>query len=147
MFFVAGDCHPQTIEVVRTRAEPLGIEVKVGVPRRPTLMKGGDYFGVLAQYPSTTGADPRHAAVPPSRRMRPALCSVVAADLLALTLLEAPGDWGADIVVGNSQRFGVPFGFGGPHAGFLACSDAFKRSMPGRLVGVSIDSQGNRRTG
>ena len=145
VFIVAGDCHPQSIEVIRTRAEPLGIEVKVGVA--PELMKSGDYFGVLAQYPSTSGlihdmrpyAEQAHAA---------GALFCVATDLLALTLLEAPGKWGteqqsADIVVGNSQRFGVPFGFGGPHAAFLACKDAFKRSMPGRLVGVSIDTQGN----
>jgi glycine dehydrogenase len=139
VFIVAGDCHPQTIEVVRTRAEPLGIEVKVGVA--PELMKTGDYFGVLAQYPSTTGL---------IHDMRPFVADAhatgalfcVATDLLALTLLEAPGTWDADIVVGNSQRFGVPLGFGGPHAAFLACKDAFKRSMPGRLIGVSVDSQG-----
>jgi len=139
VFIVAGDCHPQTIEVIRTRAEPLGIEVKVGFA--PELMKSGDYFGVIAQYPSTTGlihdmrefAEQAHAA---------GALFCVATDLLALTMLEAPGKWGADIVVGNSQRFGVPFGFGGPHAAFLACQDAFKRSMPGRLVGVSVDSQG-----
>jgi glycine dehydrogenase len=140
VFIVAGDCHPQTIEVVKTRAEPLGIDVKVGFA--PELMKAGDYFGVIAQYPSTTGlihdmhefAEQAHAA---------GALFCVATDLLALTLLEAPGKWGADIVVGNSQRFGVPFGFGGPHAAFLACKDAFKRSMPGRLVGVSVDSQGH----
>jgi glycine dehydrogenase len=105
-------------------------------------MKSGDYFGVLAQYPATDGlihdmrpfAEQAHAA---------GALFCVASDLLALTLLEAPGAWGADIVVGNSQRFGVPFGFGGPHAAFLACRDAFKRSMPGRLVGVSVDSQGH----
>jgi glycine dehydrogenase len=139
VFIVAGDCHPQTIEVIRTRAEPLGIEVKVGFA--PELMKTGDYFGVLAQFPATDGrihdmrpfVEQAHAA---------GALFCVATDLLALTLLEAPGTWGADIVVGNSQRFGVPFGFGGPHAAFLACKDAFKRSMPGRLVGVSIDSQG-----
>jgi len=139
VFLVAGDCHPQTIEVVKTRAEPLGLVVKVGFV--PDLMKEGDYFGVLAQYPSTTGlihdmrpyAEQAHAA---------GALFCVAADLLALTLLEAPGAWGADIVVGNSQRFGVPFGFGGPHAAFMGCKDAFKRSMPGRLVGVSVDSQG-----
>jgi len=139
VFLVAGDCHPQTIAVVKTRAEPLGLAVKVGFV--PDLMKEGDYFGVLAQYPSTTGliqdmrpfAEQAHAA---------GALFCVAADLLALTLLEAPGAWGADIVVGNSQRFGVPFGFGGPHAAFMGCKDAFKRSMPGRLVGVSVDSQG-----
>jgi len=139
VFIVASDCHPQTIEVLKTRAEPLGIELKIGPA--PVLMAQGDYFGVLAQYPSTAGL---------IHDMRPFVAQAhengalfcVAADLLALTLIEAPGAWGADIVVGNSQRFGVPFGFGGPHAAFLACKDAFKRSMPGRLVGVSVDAQG-----
>jgi glycine dehydrogenase len=139
VFIVAGDCHPQTIEVIRTRAEPLGIEVKVGFA--PGLMNSGDYFGVLAQYPATDGLiHDMRPFVEQSHAQGALFC--VAADLLALTLLEAPGTWGADIVVGNSQRFGVPFGFGGPHAAFLACKDAFKRSMAGRLVGVSIDSQG-----
>ena len=139
VFIVAGDCHPQTIEVIRTRAEPLGIEVKVGFA--PGLMKSGDYFGVLAQYPATDGLiHDMRPFVEQAHAEGAVFC--VAADLLALTLLEAPGTWGADIVVGNSQRFGVPFGFGGPHAAFLACKDAFKRSMAGRLVGVSIDSQG-----
>ncbi|HYM48540.1 MAG TPA: aminomethyl-transferring glycine dehydrogenase, partial [Burkholderiaceae bacterium] len=144
VFLVAGDCHPQTIEVVKTRAEPLGIEVKIGFV--PELMKGAEYFGVLAQYPSTTGLiHDMRALVSQVHRNGALFC--VATDLLALTLLEAPGKWSgnggdADIVVGNSQRFGVAFGFGGPHAGFLACKDAFKRSMPGRLVGVSVDSHG-----
>jgi len=139
VFVVAGDCHPQTIEVVRTRAEPLGIEVRVGFV--PDLIKDAEYFGVLAQYPSTTGLIHDMRAVTDAAHAKGALICV-ATDLLALTLIEAPGTWGADIVVGNSQRFGVPFGFGGPHAGFMACKDAFKRSMPGRLVGVSVDSQG-----
>ena len=139
VFIVAGDCHPQTIEVIRTRAEPLGIEIKVGFA--PGLMKSGDYFGVLAQYPATDGLIHDMRPFVEQAHAEGALFCV-AADLLALTLLEAPGTWGADIVVGNSQRFGVPFGFGGPHAAFLACRDAFKRSMAGRLVGVSIDSQG-----
>jgi glycine dehydrogenase len=139
MFIVAGDCHPQTIEVLKTRAEPLGIELAIGVA--PELMKSGDYFGVLAQYPSTTGLI--HDMAPFTAQAHEAgAVFCVAADLLALTLLKAPGEWGADIVVGNSQRFGVPFGFGGPHAAFMACKDAFKRSMPGRLVGVSVDAQG-----
>jgi glycine dehydrogenase len=139
VFLVAGDCHPQTIEVVRTRAEPLGIVVNVGFI--PDLIKGGDYFGVLAQYPSTTGLiHDMRPFVEQAHSAGALFC--VAADLLALTLLEAPGAWGADIVVGNSQRFGVPLGFGGPHAAFMGCKDAFKRAMPGRLVGVSVDSQG-----
>ncbi len=144
VFVVASDCHPQTIEVVRTRAEPLGLQVKVGFV--PELLSTGDYFGVLVQYPSTTGLIHDMRSLVAQAHERGALFCV-ATDLLALTLLEAPGNWGgtdegADIVVGNSQRFGVPFGFGGPHAAFLACKDAFKRSIPGRLVGVSVDSQG-----
>ena len=139
VLLVAGDCHPQTIEVVKTRAGPLGIEVKVGFV--PQMMKDGEYFAVLAQYPSTTGLiHDMRPLVTQAHEAGALFC--LATDLLALTLLEAPGTWGADIVVGNSQRFGVPFGFGGPHAAFLACKDAFKRSMPGRLVGVSLDSQG-----
>ena len=140
VFIVAGDCHPQTIAVVKTRAEPLGIELKIGFA--PELMKQGDFFGVLAQYPSTVGQvhDMRpHAA---EAHAKGALF-IAATDLLALTLLAPPGEWGADIAVGNSQRFGVPLGYGGPHAAFLACKDAYKRSLPGRLVGVSIDAHGD----
>jgi glycine dehydrogenase len=138
LFIVSADCHPQTIEVVRTRAEPLGLEVKVG---SDADLLSADAFGVLLQYPATTGEVRDLAAIVAAVQGRGGLVAV-AADLLALTLLKAPGEWGADMVVGNSQRFGVPFGFGGPHAAFLACKDAFKRSMPGRLVGVSVDSQG-----
>ncbi len=145
VFIVAGDCHPQTIEVIRTRAEPLDIEVRVGVV--PELMAEGDYFGVLAQYPSTAGLVHDLRSLVEVAHVKGALF-IVAVDVLALTLLEAPGTWGsaqqsADIVIGNTQRFGVPFGFGGPHAAFLACKDAYKRSMPGRLIGVSVDAQGN----
>ena len=139
VFIVAGDCHPQTIEVIKTRAEPLGIEVAVGVV--PVLLSQHDYFGVLAQYPSTAGLIHDMRPFVEQVHARGALFCV-AADLLALTLLAPPGEWGADIAFGNSQRFGVPLGFGGPHAAFLACRDAFKRSLPGRLVGVSIDAQG-----
>jgi glycine dehydrogenase len=138
---VAGDCHPQTIEVIRTRAKPLGLDVKVGVA--PVLMKEHDYFAVIAQYPSTSGLIhdlKEHIAAAHAK----GAAFIVASDLLALTLLVPPGELGADIVVGNSQRFGVPMGNGGPHAAFLACRDEFKRSMPGRLVGVSIDAQGNK---
>jgi glycine dehydrogenase len=137
---VAGDCHPQTIEVVRTRAEPLGIEVLVGVA--PQLMAEHDYFAVLAQYPATTGLVHDMRAFVEQAHAKGA-AFIVAADLLALTLLAPPGEWGADIVVGNSQRFGVPMGGGGPHAAFMACRDEFKRSLPGRLVGVSVDAHGN----
>lgn len=144
VFIVAGDCHPQTIEVIQTRAKPLGIEVKVSTASAtlPLLMAEGDYFGVLAQYPATTGSI--HDLRPLAGQAHvdgAALC--VAADLLALTLLAPPGEWDADIVLGNTQRFGMPMGNGGPHAAYLACRDEFKRSLPGRLVGVSVDSHGN----
>jgi glycine dehydrogenase len=138
---VAGDCHPQTIALIKTRAEPLGLEVKVGFA--PKLMEEGDYFGVVVQYPSTSGQIHDMAPYAAAAHAEGALF-IACADLLALTLLKPPGEWGADIVVGTSQRFGVPFGFGGPHAAYLACKDAFKRSMPGRLVGVSVDAHGNR---
>jgi glycine dehydrogenase len=138
---VAGDCHPQTIALIQTRAEPLGLDVKVGFA--PKLMQEGDYFAVIVQYPSTTGSVHDMSPYAKAAHDKGALF-IACADLLALTLLKPPGEWGADIVVGTSQRFGVPFGFGGPHAAFLACKDAFKRSMPGRLVGVSVDAQGNR---
>jgi glycine dehydrogenase len=138
---VAGDCHPQTIALIKTRAEPLGLEVKVGFA--PKLMEQNDYFGVVVQYPSTSGQIHDMAPYASAAHAKGALF-IACADLLALTLLKPPGEWGADIVVGTSQRFGVPFGFGGPHAAYLACKDAFKRSMPGRLVGVSVDAQGNR---
>ncbi|MDI1267766.1 MAG: aminomethyl-transferring glycine dehydrogenase [Polaromonas sp.] len=144
VFIVAGDCHPQTIEVIQTRAKPLGIEVKVSTAAAtvPQLMAEGNYFGVLAQYPATTGSI--HDLRPLAGQAHvdgAALC--VAADLLALTLLAPPGEWDADIVLGNTQRFGVAMGNGGPHAAYLACRDEFKRSMPGRLVGVSVDVHGN----
>jgi len=139
VFIVAGDCHPQTIEVVKQRAEPLGITVKVGFV--PKLMEEGDYFAVLAQYPSTSGQIHDMAPYADAAHAKGALF-VCAADPLALVLLKAPGAWGADIVVGTSQRFGVPMGYGGPHAAYMATRDAYKRNMPGRLVGVTIDAQG-----
>ncbi len=138
---VAGDCHPQTIALIKTRAAPLGLDVKVGLA--PTLMEENEYFGVVVQYPSTSGQIHDMAPYAKSAHDKGALF-IACADLLALTLLTPPGEWGADIVVGTTQRFGVPFGFGGPHAAFLACRDTYKRSMPGRLVGVSVDAHGNR---
>jgi len=140
VLIVAGDMHPQTIALLKTRAEPLGIEIKVGVA--PVLMNETDYFAVIAQYPSTVGLIHDMKAFVDQAHAKGALF-VVAADLLALTLLAAPGEWGADIVVGSAQRFGVPMGFGGPHAAFMACKDALKRNMPGRLVGISQDAMGN----
>ncbi len=138
---VAGDCHPQTIAVVKLRAEPLGIDVRVGFA--PELMQQSDYFAVLAQYPATSGQIHDMRPQAEEAHAKGALF-LVAADPLALALLEAPGAWGADVVVGSSQRFGVPMGYGGPHAAFMACRDEFKRSLPGRLVGVSVDAHGNR---
>ena len=139
-FFVADDVLPQTLAVVRTRAEPLGIEIVGGVATADALC---DCFGVLLQYPGVDGRVVDHAALADAVHAAGGLV-VVAADLLALTLLKPPGEWGADVVVGTSQRFGVPMGFGGPHAGYLATRDAFKRSMPGRLVGVTVDSNGRK---
>ena len=138
-FFVHDAVHPQTLELLRTRAEPLGIVLRVGTPAEALEAEA---FGLLLQYPDTFGQVADHKALVDAVHARGGLVAV-ATDLLALTLLAAPGEWGADIVVGNSQRFGVPFGFGGPHAAFMACRDAYKRSMPGRLIGVSIDAQGN----
>ncbi|NOV25652.1 aminomethyl-transferring glycine dehydrogenase [Cupriavidus necator] len=139
-FFVADDVLPQTLEVVRTRALPLGIQVKVG-PAADAAAAGA--FGVLLQYPGVNGDINDYRAIADAVHAAGGLV-VAAADLLALTLIAAPGEWGADVAVGNSQRFGVPLGFGGPHAGYMAVKDAFKRSMPGRLVGVTIDAQGNQ---
>jgi glycine dehydrogenase len=139
---VAGDCHPQTIEVMRTRAAPLGSTWCWRTrPKLGRADRGGDYFAVLAQYPppaarSTTCAPTPRASTPQQAAF------IVGADLLALTLLVPPGELGADIVVRHTQRFGVPMGGGGPHAAYLACRDEFKRSLPGRLVGVSIDAHG-----
>jgi len=139
-FFVDAACHPQTIDIVRTRAKPLGISVVVGDWR--TFRADASCFGVLVQYPDTTGSVHDYAAFFAAAHAAGAY-TIVAADLLSLTLLRAPGEFGADVAVGSAQRFGVPMGFGGPHAGFLATRDAFKRQMPGRLVGVSKDAHGN----
>ncbi|MDE2381109.1 MAG: aminomethyl-transferring glycine dehydrogenase [Xanthomonadaceae bacterium] len=143
-FLVVGDTHPQTIEVLQTRADPLGLKVNVvrGTDAVHAAIAEGDYFGVLVQYPASSGWVADWEKDAEAIHAHNALF-VVATDLLALTLLKSPGEMGADIVIGNSQRFGVPFGFGGPHAAFMACRDAFKRSMPGRLIGVSIDADGN----
>jgi glycine dehydrogenase len=143
-FIIAGDAHPQTLEVVRTRAKPLGIEVRVARDRAEwlRLIAQDDYFAALQQYPATTGQIAAEAGDVQAVHAKGA-AYVVAADLLALCLLTPPGEWGADIVVGTTQRFGMPMGAGGPHAAYMACRDAYKRSLPGRLVGVSIDSHGN----
>jgi len=138
-FFVDAQCHPQTIEVVRTRAAAAGIEVVVGDATRG--LAGADVFGVLLQYPGTQG-EIRDLRGPIAEAKRGGAIVAVACDLLALCLLVPPGEMGADIAVGSAQRFGVPPGFGGPHAGFLATRDAHKRMMPGRLVGVTLDASG-----
>src|SRR5687768_10392037 len=138
-FFVSELCHPQTIEVVRTRARVRGVDVVVGDHRSAKL--GEDVFGVLVQYPASDGAI--HDYRDFTKRAHEAGALVVAAaDLLALTLLTPPGEWGADIAVGNTQRFGVPLGYGGPHAAYLSTRDEFKRQLPGRIIGVSRDADG-----
>ena len=138
-FFVDREVHPQTLAVLRTRAEPLGWTLVVGDPL--TDLAKAEMFGGLLQYPASSGA---------VRDLRPAIATlrdkgalaIVAADLLALTLLASPGELGADIAIGSAQRFGVPMGYGGPHAAYMAVRDAYKRSLPGRLVGLSVDSRG-----
>ena len=143
VFVVDADCHPQTLDVVATRARPMGIEVVVrsldGVHTSEDLPAGT--FGVLAQYPGSSGVVRDHTALIDAAHQAGALVTV-AADLLGLVLLRPPGEIGADVVVGSSQRFGVPLGFGGPHAGYIATRDAHKRTLPGRLVGVSVDAAG-----
>ncbi|MDO9094397.1 MAG: aminomethyl-transferring glycine dehydrogenase [Rubrivivax sp.] len=140
---VAGDCHPQTIEVIQTRAAPLGLSVALANSAQEwdSLIAAGDYFAVLVQMPTTDGSihDVREDA---ARIHAHQAAFIVAADLLALTLITPPGELGADIALGTTQRFGVPMGGGGPHAAYLACRDEFKRSLPGRLVGVSVDTHG-----
>jgi glycine dehydrogenase len=139
-FFVDEACHPQTIAVIRTRAEPLGIEIRVGAAED---LDPATVFGALFQYPGTHG-HVRDLTDDIARLHDKGAIACVATDLLALTLLKEPGAMGADIALGSSQRFGVPMGYGGPHAAFFACKDALKRQMPGRIVGVSIDSRGNK---
>ena len=138
VFFVDRDVHPQTIDVVQTRAEPLGIEVLVGDALTSEVR---DCFGVLVQYPGSSGQVMDLVSVVQRAHDEGALVAV-AADLLALTLLTPPGEAGADVVVGNTQRFGVPLAFGGPHAAYIATREKFQRTLPGRLVGVSVDSRG-----
>src|SRR5579862_7354839 len=139
IFAVADDVLPQTIDVVKTRAEPLGIEVRV-LPSAALATE--DAFGVLVQYPGVNGEIRDYAAIAQAVHARGGLV-IAAADILSLALLKPPGEWGADVAVGSSQRFGVPVGFGGPHAAFMATRDELKRNMPGRLVGVTVDAQGH----
>jgi glycine cleavage system P protein (glycine dehydrogenase) len=142
-FFVSINCHPQTIAVLQTRAQAVGIELRVG---EDAAARDVDAFGYLFQYPASTGELPwtqtaELVRLVEAAHTRDALIAV-AADPMALVLLTPPGEWGADLVIGSTQRFGLPLGFGGPHAAFMACRDALKRSLPGRVVGVSVDSQG-----
>jgi len=142
-FFVSINCHPQTIAVLQTRAPAVGIELRVGEDADASEV---DAFGYLFQYPASTGELPWTTPVELTRLVeaahaRDALVAV-AADPMALVLLTPPGEWGADLVIGSAQRFGLPLGFGGPHAAFMTCQDALKRSLPGRVVGVSVDAQG-----
>ena len=138
---VSVNCHPQTIDILKTRTRPLGVELQM-FDETVEVADWEDVFGVLVQYPDTYGTIPQLSDLCAQAHNAGALV-IMASDLLALTMLKSPGELGADIVVGNSQRFGVPLGFGGPHAGFFAVKDQYKRSMPGRLVGQSIDAYGN----
>src|SRR5689334_7419248 len=138
-FFVDAEVHPQTLAVLHTRAEPLGWKLIVGDPLKD--LEGAEVFGGLLQYPGTSGAVRDLKPAIASMRAKGAL-AIVAADLLALTLIASPGELGADIAVGSAQRFGVPMGYGGPHAAYMSVRDALKRSLPGRIVGLSVDSRG-----
>jgi glycine dehydrogenase len=139
-FFVSHECFPQTIELLKTRARPLGIELVIGDFKTVTL--NDQLYGALLQYPAANGVVHDYADFV-ERAKEHDMGIAVAADIMSLVLLTPPGEWGADIVLGTTQRFGVPMGYGGPHAAFFACRDAFKRSMPGRIIGVSVDAEGN----
>ncbi len=141
VFFVDENCHPQTIAVIKTRAEPLGIEVIVASPE--TDMDPSAVFGAIFQYPGTYGRVRDFTPCIASLHEHKAI-AIMAADILALCLLKSPGEMGADIAIGNTQRFGVPMGYGGPHAAYMATTDKLKRSMPGRIIGVSVDARGNK---
>jgi glycine dehydrogenase len=139
-FFVSHECYPQTIDLLKTRSAPMGIELVIGDFKTARL--DDTIYGALLQYPTADGKVHDYADfVSKAKTNRTSIA--VAADLLSLVLLAPPGEWGADVVVGNSQRFGVPMGYGGPHAAFFACRDEYKRSMPGRIIGVSVDADGN----
>ncbi len=139
-FFVSDECHPQTIEVLQTRAVPLGVDVVVGSHKEVDLTDG--FFGALLQYPTSDGRVLDYASFCEKAHESNALVAV-AADLMSLVVLAAPGTWGADVVVGNSQRFGVPMGYGGPHAAFFATREEYKRQVPGRIIGLTVDADEN----
>ena len=141
-FFVDQDCFPQTIAVVSARAKPIGIEIVVGDPRSLESLAEDLYFGALIQYPNNRGEIYDYASAITNFHSHNGLV-IMATDLMALTLIKSPGELGADIAIGSSQRFGVPLGFGGPHAAFITTKEAYKRSLPGRLIGASIDEHGN----
>jgi glycine dehydrogenase len=138
-FFVSTDCFPQTIDLLVTRSRPLGIELVIGDHEEVHITE--EFYGAMLQYPAKNGEVKSLAAFTEKVHAVGAFVAV-AADIMSLVLLQSPGSWGADVVLGNSQRFGVPMGYGGPHAAFFACKDDFKRIIPGRIIGVSEDSQG-----
>jgi glycine dehydrogenase len=140
-FFVSDECYPQTIDLLKTRSTPMGIELVIGDFKAGTLDSG--VYGALLQYPTADGKIHDHADFV-KRAKANGTTIAVAADILSLVLLTPPGEWGADVVVGSSQRFGVPMGYGGPHAAYFACREEYKRSIPGRIIGVSIDADGNQ---
>ena len=141
ILFVSEDCFPQTIDILITRAEPLGIKLLIGDPLEIEKKWNDKIFGAILQYPNGNGAIIHYANFCKIAHEHHT-CVAVAADLLSLTLLQSPGEFGADIVFGSAQRFGVPLGYGGPHAAFFAAQERFKRQMPGRIIGVSVDSHG-----
>src|SRR5690606_15020513 len=140
-FFVDRGLYPQNIDVLRSRAIPVGIELVIG--RIDEFQPDGSYFGMILQYPDIEGAVSDHSDLVKKAKAE-GLKVAVCTDLLALVLLSPPGEWGADVCVGNSQRFGVPMGYGGPHAGFFSTTDEYKRQLPGRIIGVSQDRRGRR---
>merc|ERR1719478_1857222 len=141
MFYVSDKCHPQTIEICRTRADGLGLEVVVG-DEATFDYNDKQVCGVMVQYPATDGSVLDYSDVV-EKAHKGGMKVVASCDILALTQLKPPGEWGADMVVGSAQRFGVPLGYGGPHAGFLATTEEYKRLMPGRIIGISVDADGN----
>ncbi len=142
IFLVSEDCHPQTIDLLITRAKPLGIQIIVGPIENLIRDNGGLFFGFIGQYPNTFGIINDYKLSISQAKSQDAI-SILACDILSLTLLKSPGELGADIAVGSSQRFGVPMGFGGPHAAFISCKEEFKRLLPGRIIGRSIDKNDN----
>lgn len=140
-FFVSKECFPQTIDILKTRSKPLGIELVIGDHKNIELNQ--EIFGLLVQYPASKGEIYDYSDLF-SKAEQNKILKVVAADIMSLSLLKPPGEFGADAVIGNTQRFGVPMGFGGPHAAYFACKDEYKRNLPGRVIGESIDAAGNK---